>query len=142
MGMAKLHWEKPEDPNAELASVGRNKLFLANFLVTSSPAIRQAAVDHFCKGQLASYSSCNTTNDRQVFNYFRRVRDHMFNVAPEGMGLDCYRQTRTDDGGACMHAWHMPVAILPPPKDTPATPAAGCGKRCTWVGTPSYSTRE
>lgn len=88
-GVARLHWEKPIDPAAEEAAA--TTMFLANYEVANNREKREAAHKHFCEGPLANYSSCTSSNNKDLLAYFRRIREHMFNVAPMGVGLDCYR---------------------------------------------------
>lgn len=89
-GIGRLHWEAPIDPAAEAASA--QKVFLANFNIDSNKPFREACHNYFCNGSLTNYSSCSKGGvDYNTSSYFKRVRQHMFNVAPKGAGLDSYR---------------------------------------------------
>ena len=58
-GVAKLHWEHPVSPEADLASA--ENMFFAVFTVESNPPERQPAHEHFCGAAMQNYSTCTST---------------------------------------------------------------------------------
>ncbi|KAL4425791.1 hypothetical protein ABPG75_009807 [Micractinium tetrahymenae] len=89
-GLAPLHWQHIPDPAAEAAEIDR--IFLVNYAERTNSGARQEASKHFCE-TLQQYSTCNRTsgNSHMPFEYYQRVRRHMFNVSPAGAGIDSFR---------------------------------------------------
>lgn len=147
-GVAPLHWEADLDWAAAAASAP--KLFLANYEVKNNRAARAAAHSYFCNGLLANYSSCSSSNDQDLPAYFRRVRQHMFNVAPEGAGLDSYRcALQGCKHGMLVSMYHLAFLVslescfwAAPCHSNKLLCFAGFGRPCTSGATRSCSTRE